>query len=280
MTDPTGSIAPVAHEGLQALLAAYEEAGVPGITAEMQMLASRMGVSTAELWNGVFSARGSSAWKVADLAEKVYPHLIEARAAGALELSGDVIPAGEVAAPGVLRVVAGAGARLVGRIAALSLGWKLLLLAAVGAAVYGGAVWLGSRSGDEPLRPTDRTAVPFTNPNPDGVHGASYVGIGAYLDGKLAIVSVRTPEAVAAGIVWCDFHLGGTDCATKAPTRVLTAEYADAADATRELCAQLDGAPYPPALSEGYRAPLGAGSVVVDDWSALDLDACTAAAAG
>lgn len=246
---------------------AYLAGGHASLAQAISAYAAQTGLSTAAVWSLI---RGSS-YHVAtrSLTGVLTPLVREAITKGLLTV-------GDLAAP-LVPAASGFGAWWIGlssiaRIAIGGLAGTLLVL---------GGYWVaGEFDSDAPLIPVDRTAVPFTNPNQTTDSDPVYVGIGAYADGQLAIISVRRTEEVSAGIAWCNFHLGGTDCTTNAPTKVLTAPYDNPIDATRELCAMLTGAPYPPALSDGFRAPIGAGNVVVDDWSALDLGACAAAAGG
>lgn len=248
---------------------AHAAGGDKALAAAIEAYAAQTGMSTAAVVAAIRASSYGATAAVKGFADSVAAMVRAAVSSGAL-VPSEAVPL----------AAGGGGGGLLAWFAGLGLGAKVGLVAGVVVLVVGGAWVAGTMSGDSPLQPVDRTAVPYTDPFQGGSEGSVFIGIGAYENGNLAIISVRTKEAVAAGIPWCDFHLGGLDCETKAATRALTAEYDNAADATRELCALLSGPPFEPALSDGYRAPYGSGSVVVDDWSALDLDVCNSVTGG
>jgi hypothetical protein len=274
MTDPTGgSIAQITTNMLKGLHQAQQTGGLAGLTAQIEVLAGQLGTSTAAVTRGIAVAAGSTSTTARSLANFLAPWVQQAIRSGTLTLTETVVATAPITTTGLAAWWAG-----------LAVGAKVVVVvAAVGIAVLGakaiGSV-LGSASGDDPIESVDRTADPFTPPGGDDASATRFVGVGAYADGTLRIVSVRSTAAVADGIPWCEFRHGGIDCSVDATLQTLTKEYDNAADATTEVCGLLGGPPSPPPLAAGYQAPYGSGFVTVDDWGSLDFEVCAQVTGG
>lgn len=155
------------------------------------------------------------------------------------------------------------------------------LLAAAGVATYYGSQAVGEWSADKPSAVSGPgPAEPPGGPPPAPVMGGGFVPLVVHINGAPRIVSVRTVDAVVAGIPQCNFRHGGINCEKRADVRVLETNlqnpYRTASDATAALCRRLQGPLRKPALAAGFIANFDGKTVTVDDYggSSLDFKTC------
>jgi len=242
-----------AHLRLLAITARRNPQRVAGV---VRAVASELETSTGAVVRAIASAAGTAAGTSAQWARTAESAVMDAIANGSLVTS-------EAVAAGVSASATAGGS--MGWFGGLSFAAKAMVVGAMvgGLAVAGhvtGAVELGF----------------LTSGPQDG-----YQAVGVYSGDAVSIVSVRSTEAIEAGIAPCVFRHGGTDCDSDADVRPLVPDvFADPTAATSALCELLGGPRFAPRFAAGWSVPYEDGTVTLDDWGSVDFATCDAVLEG